>query len=550
MRDRLGGSPRVLFQSGRGNRLAAIRPASESLAVVSISVIPRPEQVIPGDGIFILSAETTLRVGPGCESIARLLRTSLQPATGLDFELKSERETAATNSSIALVLDDSLPASGYRIEVSSADVKLAGGDPPGLFHATQTLLQLCPPAIFRRSKVSGITWGIPGVKIIDQPRFPWRGMLLDVSRHFFGRESIFTLIDALALHRFNVLHLHLTDDQGWRIEIKRYPRLASIGSWRARSAQQDTAELTEGQEAIYDETPHDGFLSQDDIRELVAYAGERFITIVPEIDIPGHSQAAIAAYPELGNTGEHLPVWTDWGVNPRVLNVENSTLQFYCNVLDEVLKLFPSEFIHIGGDECPKDEWRDSPAAQARMKELGLANEDELQSWLIATFARYLERHGRRLVGWDEILQGGLPAGATVMSWQGTAGGITAAEAGHDVIMTPESYTYLYRRQTDDPGTEPRGAEPPLYLSPVPRCPPTRARCAVFHVDRVRCLRAPDASHGIPPRLSFRRSSLVQRPRLVRSILEAIATSLRASASPRNRRLSARSRQHCGLMNT
>jgi hexosaminidase len=368
------------------------------------------------------------------------------------------------------------------VSVTPGAVRLTGGDPAGLFHSTQTLLQLFPAAIFRRMPVAGIRWTLPGVEIEDAPRFGWRGLLLDVSRHFFGRAAILTLIDALALHRMNVLHLHLTDDQGWRVEITRYPRLTEAGSWRACSALDDPDVRPAGVAPVYDRSPHSGFLSQDDLREIVVYAAERFITVLPEIDLPGHSQAAIAAYPELGNGTVPLEVWTDWGVSPHVLNVSDETIEFYHGVLDEILDIFPGEFVHLGGDECPTDEWRDSPAAQERVTELGLPGEGALQAWLLAGFDRYLAERGRRLIGWDEILEGEIPTRASVMSWRGTAGGIAAAVAGHDVVMTPEEDTYLYRRQSDSPGEEPESVGPTLPLrqvfeyDPMPAGLPASAR--------------------------------------------------------------------------
>jgi hexosaminidase len=453
---------------------------------MSLSIVPLPESVTLTAEVFELSTDTAICPAPGLETTARLLAERLRTATGLPFPLATEPDSGQ----ITLTLDGALPASGYQLLVTGAGVRLSGGDGAGVFHATQTLLQLCPPAVFRRTVVPGVSWELPGVEISDQPRFGWRGMLLDISRHFFGRDSILRLLDALALHRFNVLHLHLTDDQGWRVEITRYPRLTDIGSWRARSAMQDTAELPPGQIPQYDYAPHDGYLSRDDIREIVAYAAERFITIVPEIDLPGHSQAAIAAYPQLGNIDRPLDVWTDWGVNPHVLNVEDATLDFFRQVLEEVLDLFPSTFIHIGGDEVPKDEWRRSATAQARMRDLGLRDEDQLQSWVVGQFAEFLHSRGRRLVGWDEILEGGLPAGTTVMSWRGVEGGIAAAEAGHDVIMAPESDTYLYRRQSEDLGSEPLGAEPPLPLRAVyayEPLPESLSEAARHHVLGAQC---------------------------------------------------------------
>jgi hexosaminidase len=287
---------------------------------------------------------------------------------------------------------------------------------------------------------------VPACRIEDAPRFAWRGAMLDVARHFLPKDVVLRYVDLLAVHKLNVLHLHLTDDQGWRIEIKRYPRLTEVGAWRTRTK----AGLRES--PLWDERPHGGYYTQDDIREIVAYAAERHITVVPEIDIPGHSQAAIAAYPELGNTDvidtTTLPVLTTWGVNPNVLAPTDTVLRFYENVFAEVLELFPSQFLHIGGDECAKDQWRASDTAQARIKELGLDGEDELQSWIIRHFDRWLTSQGRRLIGWDEILEGGIAEGAAVSSWRGYAGGIAAARAGHDVVMCPKSHVYLDYRQS------------------------------------------------------------------------------------------------------
>lgn len=277
-------------------------------------------------------------------------------------------------------------------------------------------------------------------------------MMLDVARHFLPKDDVLRYLDLLAAHKLNVFHFHLTDDQGWRIEIKRFPRLTEVGSWRSRTKHGHRAS------ELWDETPHGGYYTQDDIREIVAYAAERHIRVVPEIDIPGHSQAAIAAYPELGNADvvdtTALSVWDTWGINANVLAPTDNTLRFFEGVLEEVLDLFPaatSPFIHIGGDECRKDQWKESPVAQARIDEFGLANEDELQSWIIRHFDTWLTARGRRLIGWDEILEGGLPAGAAVSSWRGYGGGIAAAEAGHDVVMCPEQHVYLDHRQDGGP---------------------------------------------------------------------------------------------------
>jgi hexosaminidase len=301
--------------------------------------------------------------------------------------------------------------------------------------------------------MDGTAWTVPAVSIEDYPRFVWRGFMLDVARHFMPKEFVKKTIDLLAFHKLNRLQLHLTDDQGWRIEIRRYPRLTQVGAWRRETIMGRPAD--DSTKWRFDGEPHGGFYTQDDIREIVAYAQARFVTVVPEIEMPGHSQAAIAAYPELGNRGDTLPVLTFWGVNPNILNPGDPTIAFEQNVLTEVMALFPSRWIHIGGDEAPKAQWKVSPLAQSRMRELGLKDENELQSYFTHRMDQFLTAHGRSLIGWDEILEGGLAPNATVMSWRGTEGGIAAARAGHDVVMAPTSHTYFDYYQSADTTTEP-----------------------------------------------------------------------------------------------
>lgn len=354
-------------------------------------------------------------------------------------------------------------------------MELTGASAAGLFRGAQTLRQLLGPDAYRRAPLPGRpAWELLYATVEDGPRFAWRGMMLDVARHFTPKDGVLRHIDLLAAHKLNVLHLHLTDDQGWRVEIKRHPRLTGVGAWRARSRWGHRAS------PLWNETPHGGHYTQDDIREIVAYAAERHVRIVPEIDIPGHSQAAIAAYPELGNrdvvdTGA-LEVWDDWGISENVLAPTEGVLRFYEEVFEELLDLFPAEvspFVHVGGDECPKAQWRASAAAQERIRELGVDGEDGLQSWFIRHFDRWLTARGRRLIGWDEILEGGLAEGAAVSSWRGYAGGIAAAEAGHDVVMCPEQQVYLDHRQADGPD-EPmpigyvRSLEDVYRFEPVP----------------------------------------------------------------------------------
>ncbi|MDN3251164.1 hexosaminidase [Streptomyces sp. DSM 42143] len=403
-------------------------------------VIPQPQHVTSQDAFFELGPDTGLVADDGAGRTERWLRATLGAATGLPL-------AAATGDGgeIRLSLDGELATEGYRLDVAPTGVHLTGGGPAGLFWGAQTLRQLLGPDAFRRAPLPGRRWRLPAVRIQDAPRFGWRGLMLDVARHFMPKEGVLRYLDLMAAHKLNVLHFHLTDDQGWRVEIKRHPRLTEHGSWRSRTKFGHRAS------PLWEDKPHGGYYTQDDIREIVAYAAERHITVVPEIDVPGHSQAAIAAYPELGNIDvvdtTALAVWDTWGISPNVLAPTDDTLRFYEGVFEELLELFPSEFVHIGGDECPKDQWRRSATAQARIEELALADEDELQAWFIQHFDTWLAARGRRLIGWDEILEGGLAKGAAVSSWRGYAGGIAAARAGHDVVMCPEQQVYLDHRQ-------------------------------------------------------------------------------------------------------
>ncbi|WP_033219928.1 beta-N-acetylhexosaminidase [Kitasatospora phosalacinea] len=410
-----------------------------------MDLIPAPLHVQTGAGAppFVLHAGTRIAAAPGTEAAARRLRAELSAATGFDLD----PAPAGRDGDLVLELDPELAAEEYRLSAGADGVRLTGGGPAGLAHAGQTLRQLLGPAAYRSAPLPGASWTVPAVEVRDAPRFGWRGALLDVSRHFMPKAGVLRFIDQLAAHKLNVLHLHLTDDQGWRIEIRRYPELTGAGAWRERSM---VGYRAGGRR---DDQPHGGYYTQDDLREIVAYAAARHVTVVPEVDLPGHNQAAIAAYPELGNTDvvdtAALGTWTDWGVSENILNPSEATLRFYENVLEEVLEIFPSTFVHLGGDECPKDQWKASPAAQARIAELGLKDEFELQSHVIRHFDRWLAERGRRLIGWDEILEGGLAPGAAVSSWRGYEGGIVAANAGHDVVMCPEQHVYLDHRQAD-----------------------------------------------------------------------------------------------------
>jgi len=432
-----------------------------------IAIIPRPSSVVRATGEFRLSPQTIIIADRADSLPARRLSRDLAPATGFDLPVRFTNVSSGNRIVFqrAPARDTSFGAEGYRLAVKPGVVTITSAAPAGAFYAVQSIRQLLPAAIFRDAPVSGVEWTMPAVTIIDRPQFSWRGMHLDVSRHFMPKEFVKKYIDLLALHKMNTFHWHLTDDQGWRIEIKKYPRLTEIGAWRSQtlighSPGRDTTHNT------YDTKRHGGFYTQDDIREIVAYAHERFVRIVPEIEMPGHSQAAIAAYPSLGNFGDTVRVWDQWGVTPRILNPSDTTIAFMQDVLTEVMSLFPGEFIHIGGDEAIKPEWKASPRAQAKIRALGItpsdsANprdvraENELQSWFITQMDKFLTAHGRRLIGWDEILEGGLAPNAAVMSWRGIQGGIAAARAGHDVVMAPGDHTYFDHYQTRNTAEEP-----------------------------------------------------------------------------------------------
>jgi len=429
--------------------------------VAAQDIIPLPQKIQKAEGQFELAPSAGIGAGSGASRMAEKLRDYLRPATGFSLPISPK-------GAIQLSLDSSLKSlgnEGYTLKSDRGGIEIRAFKEAGLFYGIQTLRQLLPPEIFRSSKIDGVKWTVPFVNIEDSPRFVWRGSHVDECRHFMGKDAIKKHLDLLALHKINTFHWHLTDDQGWRIEIKKYPKLTEVGAWRETTMIPPYRDKAE--QRRYDGIPHGGFHTQEDIKEIVNYAADRFITVVPEIEVPGHARAAIAAYPQLGNFPEqNVTVASIWGVHREVFNVSDETIKFFKDVLDEVLALFPSKFIHMGGDECPKYEWARSEKALARMKQIGLVPADTtlemiqnyvdangkkaehpalhgLQSWFVKQFDSYLASKGRRLIGWDEILEGGLAPGATVMSWRGEDGGIAAANQGHDVVMASNGYLYL-----------------------------------------------------------------------------------------------------------
>ncbi len=415
-----------------------------------ISVIPKPANIEYTSSSFNIDKNTIIMFqhgDDGFEKVAIYLKNELNNYLGLDLEIQTTENQKKKNT--ILLVQDANPEfekEGYSLEVNNNFIKISSFAPNGSFYGVQTLLQLLH--IDKTNNKLNIASEVPGVIIFDQPRFKWRGMHLDVCRHFYDKDFVKRYIDLLAYHKMNTFHWHLTEDQGWRIEIKKYPKLTEIGSFRSET-------MLDKNWDQFDETPHQGFYTQEDIKEVVQYAADRFITIVPEIEMPGHSLAALAAYPEYGCTGGPYEVSKVWGVFEDVYCAGNDeTFKFLEDILTEVIELFPGEYVHIGGDECPKEQWKVCPKCQQRIKEEGLKDEFELQSYFIRRIEKFLIANDKKLIGWDEILEGGLAPEATVMSWRGTEGGIAAAKMGHDVVMSPNNECYFDHYQAE-PENEP-----------------------------------------------------------------------------------------------
>ncbi|MBL0325835.1 MAG: family 20 glycosylhydrolase [Cytophagaceae bacterium] len=418
-----------------------------SFAQNTYNIIPKPQKLEVAKGQFKITNTTPIIVPAGdteVRKIAEQLSTKIKVVWGYENQIT---ETLKPNG-LRFINNAAFAEEAYELKVSPQNIEITASNPKGHFYGYQTLLQLLPIEIFGSSRISKTILAASACTVTDEPRFPYRGIMLDVSRHFFPADFIKKLIDNLAVNKINTLHWHLTDDQGWRIEIKKYPKLTEVGSIRKESM------VGHYREQKFDGKPYGGFYTQDQIKDIVAYAKSKYVTVIPEIEMPGHAMGALTAYPELGCTGGPYEVRTLWGVEDKVYCPSEKTFSFLEDVLTEVMDLFPSKYIHIGGDECPKDSWKASAFCQDLMKKEGLKDEHELQSYFIRRIDKFVTSKGRRIIGWDEILEGGLSPNATVMSWRGIEGGIEAAKQMHDVIMTPTSYMYLDYYQ-GNPAKEP-----------------------------------------------------------------------------------------------
>jgi hexosaminidase len=447
--------------------LLLIITTSVNAQTFSLNIIPQPVDIQLSAGTFeLIKGISIMYNNDEARTTAEILAIKINKATG--FGLKTAKGKTGTMQLVLLETRDSqIGKEGYLLESDSQGITISANEPAGLFYGIQTLFQLLPKEIEGKS-MANIKWIIPAVKIRDYPRFVWRGLMLDVSRHFFSKEDVKSYIDEMAKFKFNTFHWHLTDDNGWRIEIKSLPKLTETGAWRVQRSGVfgKRSDPKPGEPATYG-----GFYTQNDIREVIAYAADRHITIVPEIDIPGHSMAAVAAYPELSctrnpetkvNPGTHFAEWYSNGsfkmLIENTLNPSDEKVyEFLDKVFTEVATLFPNKYIHVGGDECYKGFWEKDPGCQALMKKENMDNIEKLQGYFMKRVEKILTSKGKKLIGWDEILDGGISSGATVMCWHGMSRGVKAAQLGHDVVMTPTSFAYLNFTQGDPT------IDPPIY---------------------------------------------------------------------------------------
>lgn len=415
-----------------------------------ISVIPQPSSIIPltNEEWFTIDKQTRLIVKtPKAKEPLHFFTDRLGTVANLTLPVTKATKNAGNAIVFSLANDPELGKEGYSLRVTKQNIQIGANEPAGFFYAIQTLLQLLPCQIYSSQQEYCSAWNVPAVEIKDVPRFEYRGLHLDVGRHLYPVEFVKKYIDLLSMQKMNRFHWHLTEDQGWRIEIKKHPKLTEIGSIRKETIKN---RYTAQGPLLFDNTPYGGFYTQKEIKEIVQYAKERYVTVIPEIDLPGHMLAALAVYPELGCTGGPYEVGTRWGIYEDVLCAGNEKIYpFIEDILKEVFELFPSEYVHIGGDECPKTRWKKCTKCQAKIKAENLKDEHELQSYVIRRVEKFLNDNGKKLIGWDEILEGGIAPNATLMSWRGVAAGITAAKSGHPVIMTPNTHVYLDHYQTN-----------------------------------------------------------------------------------------------------
>lgn len=445
--------------------------ASFAAATNDLALIPQPQMVQRFEGSFILTPDTRISADKSARQTASQLAQHLRQSTGYPLKIRRSLGSLSPNA-ILLTTENAntnLGVEGYELTVSTNSIVIRAPTETGLFYGSQTLLQLLPPEIFSSNVVSE-AWQVPAMYVLDWPRFHWRGLMLDVSRHFYNKAEVESILDEMALYKLNRFHWHLDDDQGWRIEIKKYPKLTEIGAWRGQSA----VKPSDGQVHIHPvwsqptadkfaaDGRYGGFYTERDIREVVAYAAARHVMVIPEIEMPGHSEAVLRAYPQFGSIQGTNGTELNWGVydpaNPQ-------TFVFLDDVLAEVCQLFPGPYVHIGGDEVNTNYWHNNPDCQTLMQREGLKDEHELQSWFIKRIETSINAHGKTLLGWSEILNGGLATNAVVMDW--TGGGIESAEAGHDVVMTPEAYCYFDHYRSTAQANEPQARNPALLLKKV-----------------------------------------------------------------------------------
>ena len=437
--------------------LSVLFSCAEKQKDTEISILPQPQAIRIDEGVFEVDKATKIYMDLCTDEMKRVagfINEKFAKAAGFELEIVDRMP----EENFIAFMNAGMPTESYVINAKPHGVFIDYGDGAGAFYAVQTLFQLLPTEIYAQERQKGIDWTVPCCSIDDAPRFKYRGMHLDVCLHYFDFEFLKRYIDIMAAHKVNRFHWHLTEDQGWRIEIKKYPLLTEKGQWRKETV---VGSLFSG---VYDGIPHGGYYTQEQVKELVQYAAERYVTIIPEIELPGHALAAIACYPELScGLEDHYETATKWGVFKQVYCTKESTFKFLEDVFDEVFELFPSELIHIGGDECPKASWKACPHCQSMIKKLGLKDEFELQSYFVTRMEKYINSKGRQIIGWDEILQGGLAPNAKVMSWLGEEGGIKAAQQHHEVVMSPHQKYYLDYWQAD-PYTEPLAMGGPTTL--------------------------------------------------------------------------------------